>query len=352
MKALNREEDWMKRNSWIGLLALSLILVFAAANRAPVAAQGPSRTVPALQIYEKVPVPGILGRVDHFSANGRLIFFSVVGSNRVEIENWFDGKAVGSIPGVVEPQGVLYVPGFNKVFVAGANGKVSIFDGTGYALEKVIDFGADADNLRWDAKNKKVLVGFGEEDGGIAEIDPATNERVGKLLKTGGHPESFQIESNGNMIFVNCPDAGNVVEAVNRDTGEVTKWQLHGVRANFAMALDEADHRLFTVTRKVPMLIVLDTSTGREVARVSGVAGECDDVWFDASRKRVYIIGAQGFISVVQQVDPEHYELIQNIPSTVGARTGYWYAQHDRLYVGVQAVGNEPAQILGYEAED
>ncbi|MDE3137224.1 MAG: hypothetical protein KGL59_11665 [Acidobacteriota bacterium] len=342
----------MKRNSLIWLLALSLILVVAFTSRAPVSAQGSSRSMPALLLYEQIPVPGILGRVDHFSANGRLIFFSVVGSNGVEIENWFDGKAVGFIPGVVEPQGVLYVPGFNKVVVAGANGKVSIFDGATYAQQKVIDFGADADNLRWDARNKKVLVGFGEDDGGIAEIDPATNERVGKLLKTGGHPESFQIEENGNMIFVNCPDAGNVVESVNRDTGEVTKWQLHGVRANFAMALDEADHRLFTVTRKVPMLIVLDTGTGREVARVAGVVGECDDVYFDASRKRVYIIGAQGFISVVQQVDPEHYQLIQNVPSAVGARTGFWYPQHDRLYVGVQAEGNKPAQILGYEAED
>ncbi|MGH9374860.1 MAG: YncE family protein, partial [Terriglobia bacterium] len=150
----------------------------------------------------------------------------------------------------------------------------------------------------------------------------------------------------------NCPDAGNLVEAVNRNTGAVEKWPIHGARGNYAMALNEADHRLYTVTRKPPYLIVFNTDTGQEVARVPGVAGECDDVYFDATRKRIYIIGGVGLISVVQEIDPDHYSLIQNIPSTVGARTGYWYAQHDRLYVGVQAEGNLPAQLFGYEAEN
>ncbi len=94
------------------------------------------------------------------------------------------------------------------------------------------------------------------------------------------------------------------------------------------MALNNVDHRLYTVTRKPPYLIVFNTDTGQEVARVPGVAGECDDIYFDASRKRVYIIGDVGLISVVQESSPDDYLLIQNIRSTFGARTGYWYARH------------------------
>jgi hypothetical protein len=33
-----------------------------------------------------------------------------------------------------------------------------------------------------------------------------------------GHPESFQLQSNGSMIFVNVPDAGDI-EVVDRDAG-------------------------------------------------------------------------------------------------------------------------------------
>lgn len=305
-----------------------------------------------LELYEQVPIPGHLGRIDHFSGNGRLVYFSLDGSNGIGIENWFEGRAVGFIGKVPEPQGVLYVPGVDKIFAASAQGKVYIFSGKTHRLEKSLDFGKDADNLRWDPVHKRVLVGFGEDDGGIASIDPATDERVGTVLKTGGHPEGFQAELQGPMIYVNCPDAGQVIEAVNRDTGQVTRWPLRGLSGNFAMALDEADHRIFSATRKVPALVVFDTGTGKQVAQVSDLVGEADDVYFDSARKRIYVIGGQGFVSVVQQITPDRYGLIANVPTRVGARSGYWNESHDRLYVGVQAEGNQPAEILGFEAED
>ncbi|HTA58418.1 MAG TPA: hypothetical protein VK805_09705, partial [Candidatus Baltobacteraceae bacterium] len=152
-------------------------------------------------------------------------------------------------------------------------------------------------------------------------------------------------------IYANVPDAGMVVESIDRKTGAVTKWPLKGLKGNYAMALNEEDHRLFTVTRKTPMLVVFDTQTGKEVARLRA-AGECDDVFFDASRKRIYVIGGEGIITVIEQKDPDHYELITNVPTTIGVRTGYWYAKRDRFYVGVPAKGNEPAQVWTYEAED
>jgi len=166
-------------------------------------------------------------------------------------------------------------------------GKLSVYDGATYTIRKTINFGVDPDNLRYDAASKRVFVGFGEEDGGIAMVDSMTDERVGEIYKTEGHPESFQLEESEGRIYVNVPDAGNVVESIDRRTGSSVKWPLKGLRGNYAMALDEASHRLFTVTRKVPMLVVLDTQTGREVARLRA-AGECDDVFFDSPRKRIY----------------------------------------------------------------
>jgi hypothetical protein len=159
------------------------------------------------------------------------------------------------------------------------------------------------------------------------------------------------VETSGSHIFVNVPDADNVVESIDRKTGAVAKWPLKGLRGNYAMALNEADHRLFVITRKTPMMVVIDTQTGNEIARLRA-AGECDDVFFDASRKRVYVIGGEGFISVFQQDDPAHYSLIQNVPSAIGVRTGFWFAKRDRFYVAVPAKGNDPAQIWTYEAED
>jgi hypothetical protein len=65
------------------------------------------------------------------------------------------------------------------------------------------------------------------------------------------------------------------VESIDKKTGAVTKWPLKGLRGNYAMALNVEDHRLFTITRKTPMMVVLDTQSGKEVARLRA-AGECE----------------------------------------------------------------------------
>jgi DNA-binding beta-propeller fold protein YncE len=357
----NRKEKILKLANLYSITTVTLLSFCMAAsaqhasNKRPApAAKKTARQFATLQLEEEIPVPNVAGRLDHFTADAKRkrLIVSALGNNTVEIIDVFAGRVVHSITGVSEPQGPLYVPEVDKLFVADAgDGKLNVFDGGTYTLRKSIDLGTDPDNVRYDAASKKVFVGFGEEDGGIAMIDPATEERVGEVFKTGGHPESFQIEASGEHIFVNVPDQGNIVESIDRKTGAVTKWPLKGLRGNYAMALNEEDHRLFTVTRKAPMLVVLDTRTGKEVARIRA-AGECDDVYFDASRKRIYVIGGEGFISVIEQKDPNHYELIEEVPSAIGVRTGYFFSKRDRFYVGLPAKGSEPAQIWTYEAED
>ena len=100
--------------------------------------------------------------------------------------------------------------------------------------------------------------------------------------------------------------AGAYVNGNGRKTGELTKWGLNGVKANYPMALDEDDHRLFVVARRPLFPMVLDTNTSKEVARVP-VGGSSDDVYYDAERKRIYALGGEGFISVIQQNAPDHY---------------------------------------------
>ena len=318
------------------------------------AAQAPARDILPLQLEEEIPVPNVAGRLDHFTvdAKRKRLFVSALGNNTLEVIDVFAGRVIHSIKGLAQPQGPLYVAGVDKLYVANAeDGKVRVYDGASYTLRKTIDVGEDPDSMRYDEASKTIFVGFGGEDGGIAMIDPKTDERLPQLYKTAGHPESFQVEATGGHIYANVPDAGNVVEAIDRKTGTVAKWPLKGLRGNYAMALNEEDHRLFTITRKTPMMVVFDTQNGNEIARLR-VAGECDDAFFDASRKRIYIIGGEGMISVIQQIDPDHYGLVANVPSSVGIRTGYFFARRDRLYIGVPAKGTEPAQVWTYEAED
>ena len=68
------------------------------------------------------------------------------------------------------------------------------------------------------------------------------------------------------------------------------------------MALDEANHRLFVATRTPPPLGVFDTSSGRLIAALP-VVQDADDLYYDSGRKRIYVPGGEGFVSVFQQDD-------------------------------------------------
>jgi hypothetical protein len=83
------------------------------------------------------------------------------------------------------------------------------------------------------------------------------------------------------------------------------------------------------------------------------VKAASDDAYFDAARKRIYVICGEGYISVIQQNDPDHYALIENIPTIAGARTGGLLGAN--LYIGVPsgATGaTDPAQLWVYQAQE
>ena len=319
----------------------------------------PAREIPPLRLIQEIPLPGVQGRIDHFSVDVKRqrLFVSALGNNTLEVVDVFAGRVIHTITGLNDPQGSLYVPENDRILVANAaDGKVRVYDGASFALLNTLNFDSvDTDNIRYDAAAKKIYVGYGEDEGGaIGIIDATTDERLPGDYKTGGgHPESFQVELSGSKMFVNDPDAGNVTLAIDRKTHAVSKWQLGGNRFNFPMALDEANHRLFVGTRRPSKLIVFDTETGRLITALT-CAGDSDDMYYDARRKRIYVIGGAGFVGVIQQMDPDHYESIAEIPSSIGARTGFYYStpDWDRVYVAVPAHAGLGAELWVYETQD
>jgi DNA-binding beta-propeller fold protein YncE len=302
-----------------------------------------------------IPLRNVEGRIDHFGfdPNGRL-FVSALGNNTVEIIDIGAGRIVHSISGVPKPQGVFYSPEWNKLFVGSDEGKLYIYDGSSFDLITSIDFGDDVDNLRYDADSKRVYVGYGDDEAGaIGMVDATTNKRLDEQFKLGAHPESFQLEPSGPNIYINLPTLKQVA-VINRSSRAVSRWPLTQ-KSNFPMALDEADRRLFVVTRAPASMVVLDTSSGRVVTALPCVQ-DSDDAYFDASRKRIYVSGGEGYVSVFQQKDPDHYEPLAKVPSAVGARTAGYFGKGtkglERFFVAVPARADHRAEILIYTVQD
>lgn len=317
------------------LLLLSTSLVRAQANE-------------PLKLEKTIQLPEVQGRIDHMSIDvtGQSLFASALGNNTVEVIDLKTDKRSNTIPGLKEPQGVLFVPKNDHLFVASSkDGTVKMFDGTSLRLLKTIDYGDDADNVRYDTSRQRVYVGYGS--GALAELD-TEGQKVAEI-KLDAHPESFQLEKNSPRIYVNLPKSRKIA-VVDRDAHSVvTTWSTGLALANYAMALDEADHRLFVVTRYPARLLVMETESGKIVQSLSAV-GDCDDIFFDRARKRIYATGGEGAISVFEQQDPDHYKEIARVPTVKGARTTFFSPELGQLYVGVRRQGSTPAVIQVFEA--
>src|SRR5713226_829247 len=307
-----------------------------------------------LLLVQDIPLPNVGGRIDHFTfdAKRKRVIGAALGNNTVEVVDTFAGRDVHSITGAAAPQGVVYVSELNRLFVAnGTDGRLRVYDGDTFKLLNTLDIGEDADNVRYDPAEKRVYVAYGgDEEGGIAVIDAAIGKRLEDVAKLDAHPESFQIAKSKPVIYANIATKAKVV-VIDRNTHQVTDWPLKALKANYPMALDEADHRVFVVTRNPARLVVLDSDSGTTVASVPCV-NDSDDLYYDAGRKRIYVPGGEGFISVIEQTDADHYQSIPKITSTIGARTGLWYEKRDRFYLAVPASSKQGAALWVYAAED
>ena len=319
------------------VLALLLVTVHAGTMQEPLA------------FVRAVELPHVEGRIDHlaFDAASQRLYVAALGNNSVEVLDAGAGTHLKSLPGFREPQGIAVIPDIKSVAVANGEGDgVQLIGAEDYRTGSTIRLGDDADNVRYDAAAKRVYVGFGS--GALAAIDPAA-AKVLAQAKLAGHPESFQLERGGSRAFVNVPTAQHVA-VVDRGSMKVTAtWPVTSAGANYPMALDEANHRLFIGCRRPAKVLVFDMTTGKQSASFDTV-GDTDDLFYDVARRRVYVTGGEGFIDVVQDQGANGFARVAHIPTAAGARTSLFVADQGRLYLAVPHRGSHKAEVRVFEA--
>lgn len=315
---------------------LALVAVAAAPDAAP------------LRLVQTIPLPGVSKRIDHLAVDvpGQRLFVAALGNGTLEVVDLRAGARAKSVPGLSEPQGVGYLADAGRVIVAAAGGSVHTFDARTFQQLSTMRGLDDADNVRIDAAAGRVWIGYGS--GALLALDAASGKRVA-MLPLPGHPESFRLESGGSRTYVNIPTAKQVAVVDRAAPKVIATWPLPKYQKNYPMALDEKDQRLFVGARAPATLVVLDTASGKQVAAVRCV-GDTDDLFYDADRRRVYVIGGEGFVDVFDQRDPDHYARAAHLATAPGARTGLWVPELNRLYVAARDQGGKPASILVLEA--
>ena len=324
---------------------LALAVVIALAGNCLAAAESGGAE---LQLKQTIPLPGVEGRIDHLDldAAGDRLFVCALGNNTADVLDLRKGERVHTISGLGSPQGLVYIAELNRLFVANDKGGIcKIYDAKSFQTVGELNFKDDADNVRFDSAAKKIYVGFGS--GGIAVVNAADGKQIGSI-KLSAHPEAFELEKNGERIFVNVPNSRHVA-VIDRKKGEViATWKTDGAFGNFPMAFDEANHRLFIGCRIPSKLVVLNTESGEVVAKID-ISGDPDDVFYDSKRHRIYAICGAGKIDIIEQTDANNYKAVTKIDTADGARTGLFVPERDTLFVAVPHRGSQQAEIRCYQ---
>src|SRR5919107_1813609 len=293
----------MKKLSLVLLIAVALV---GCASRTTTTSQSDETSqsggTAALEQGQPITLPNGSGRIDHMALDSQAdrLFVAALGNNTLEVIDLKAGKDTDEIKGLKEPQGVLYIPEDNKLLVTNGDGdSVDIYDAQSLKLLNQVVLGDDPDNVRYDATTGYAYVGYGTgNESALGVVDVEKGTKVADI-KLSGHPESFQLEDDGQRIFVNVPIAGHIA-VVDRDKESVVQTRpLSNVTENFPMALDEGNHRLFVGTRSPAKLLVFDTETGTQITSLDS-SGDADDIFYDTHNKRIYVSGGDA-ISVFEQ---------------------------------------------------
>jgi DNA-binding beta-propeller fold protein YncE len=353
----------MKKAKWSGKrtvrrLPRALLTGWAILCLLPMAANSQEQKQP-LRLVQTIPLPGVKGRLDHMDVDvkGKRLFVAGLENGSLEVVDLQTGKRTQSVPGFKKPQGIFYVADLKKVFVAsGDDGMLRVFRSDRLDLLDSIQLEPGPNRLAYDPHDKRIYVGYGGKDAGkdygqVGVIDASTDQRIGDI-KVAAHPAEIVMTESGKTLFVAIPALSEIQVVDARKREVVATWKPKGERVG-DMALDESTHRLFVGTR-TPLLIVVDSASGAEIASLPTVEG-MDGVYFDAVRKRVYVSGGRGFdvgsVWVYEQKNADHYQLLGKVPTRPGAGTSFWSPELNRYYVAAPANDKDDAAILVYEPQ-
>ncbi|HEX5455430.1 MAG TPA: hypothetical protein VFX06_16690 [Stellaceae bacterium] len=317
------------------------VLLLLAGGFRPAGAVTPTRPAP-LVIEGKIALGPVTGRIDHLAIDlrRRHLFVAELGNNSVGVIDLAAGRALRTIRGFREPQGIGYESRTDTIYVSNAgDGSVRLFRGEDFAPLGTIELGSDADNVRVDPMHRRVLVGYG--DGALAIIDPASHRRTGGV-RLPAHPEGFQLVDEGTRAAVNLPDAHRIGIA-DLAGGTLRSIPTGSFGANFPMAIDAAAGHILVVFRRPPLLAAYTIRGGQLAARLP-VCADADDLFLDTKRHRIYLSCGAGFIDVLEGA-ARGYARRARVPTAQGARTSLFVPELDRLYVAARSSRNEPAAI-------
>jgi len=312
---------------------------------------------PPLKLVQTISLPAnIKGHFDHFGVDLKhhRLFATPEEFHAVLVFDLTTGKFSHTIPGIARPHAILYREDLNRIYVTdGTDGALKILEGDTYAPLASVKLLADADSIGYDPVTHYLYIDNGGGDvhetySMLSIVDTTAAKKLADIKIDGETLEAMALETASSKLYVNNRKR-NQVSVIDRNRRTLlASWSVTKGTDNVAMALDEADHRLFVACRS-GQVVVIDTETGQEMQALPITKG-VDDMVYNRASERLYA-ACDGTVDVYKQIDAGHYELIGKVITGPGAKTALLVPELNRYFVAAPQHGNEDARILVYAVQ-
>ena len=329
----------MKHRSIRFARSLLIVALLSPAAASLLAAGPPPPTAPHYHLVRRILLGGS-GGWDYMTLDNAARRLYVTHYTHVMVVNPDTGKVVGNIPNTQGVHGVALAPELGLGFASdGEAASVTTFSlKTLKTIRVTKGTGKKPDCIVYDPATRHVFT-FNGDSNTSTVIDAAT----GKIIKTiplDGEPEFAVADGKGN-IYNNLTDKGELLHIDTRAMRVANRWPA-GCQEPTGMALDQANRRLFIGCRDQHLQIV-DADTGHVIESLP-IGKIVDANRYDPETKLVFASnGGSATLTVIRQVTPDKFEVVENVATEPGARTMELDPKTHNVFLVTSKLGPPPA---------
>ena len=216
---------------------------------------------------------------------------------------------------------------------------VTMFDAKTFAVIKKIDTGGHPDGYLNDTYNHHFYV--------LSHVAPNVtilDDKDGSILGTidiGGAPEQAAADGQGK-IYVDIEDKAAIAVIDANTMKMVGKYDLSSRGSGCAgLALDAKNGILFAACREKNNMVILSAADGHILTDLPTGEG-CDGVTFNPATMEAASSQGDGTMTIIKEDSPTSFQVEQNVPTPMGARTHTLDQKTGNLYTITSEFGPVP----------
>ncbi len=284
------------------------------------------------------------GGWDYLSVDASMHRLYVSHSTKIHIIDLEKNTVIGEIPNQHGVHGIAAVPEFGKGYISnGRDSTVTVFDLKSFQVITSIKIpGKNPDAIIYEPFTKRVFT-FNNKSSNATAIDAKTDKIVGTITLDGA-PEFAASDLKGKM-FVNLEDISAVNEFDPKTLKIISKWSISPVSEPSGLALDRENKKIFSVGRN-KLMAVVDVTSGKVIATPS-IGSGVDGCAYDPGTHLAFSSNGEGTITVIKEMSPNDFKVIDTIPTQKGARTITVDTTTHRVYTIANLDGENGSKSFG-----